>query len=317
MKKGSFDLVSRSGMLRAICGLLYLSVLSLAVYSIDLFYKARERGVSHMDLTPVVAMFLCMAGCQLIHIALNHKHERYSTWIYGMEVFVFLLCAALVEFSKQNSLAPWTKAEESPSDLVFYHVTMIYAIAQIVGRILCIARDGTNQSLALNGIAILFLALFAWHRQLLELLFLIAVQTMFHVTTISFATVDMSTLRKIIKKTYAVEILFGIILMIVSVSVILPHFEKQIKSFSDALWYCFAIVTTIGFGDMSATTPIGRFLSVVLGIHGIIVVSLITSIIVNFYSETKDGGETTAGGEAAPREDVAQVRHFLLRRRKK
>ena len=31
-----------------------------------------------------------------------------------------------------------------------------------------------------------------------------------------------------------------------------------------------------------------RVLSVVLGIYGIIVVALITSIIINFYSETKD-----------------------------
>lgn len=32
----------------------------------------------------------------------------------------------------------------------------------------------------------------------------------------------------------------------------------------------------------------GRFLSVILGIYGIIVVALITSVIVNFYNEVKD-----------------------------
>ena len=46
-------------------------------------------------------------------------------------------------------------------------------------------------------------------------------------------------------------------------------------------------MTTIGFGDITAVTVKGRVLSVILGMYGIIVVSLITSIIVNFYGEMK------------------------------
>jgi voltage-gated potassium channel Kch len=77
------------------------------------------------------------------------------------------------------------------------------------------------------------------------------------------------------------------VLLIVAFSLVFPHLEEGIATFNDALWYCFAIVTTIGFGDFSAVTPIGRLLSVILGLYGIIVVALITSIIVNFYGEMK------------------------------
>ena len=45
-------------------------------------------------------------------------------------------------------------------------------------------------------------------------------------------------------------------------------------------------MTTIGFGDFAATSLIGRILTVFLGIYGLIVVAVITSIIVNFYNET-------------------------------
>ena len=62
--------------------------------------------------------------------------------------------------------------------------------------------------------------------------------------------------------------------------------EPQITNFGDGLWYCFAVVTTIGFGDIAAQTLIGRIVTVVLGLYGLIVVALITSIIVNFYNET-------------------------------
>ena len=47
------------------------------------------------------------------------------------------------------------------------------------------------------------------------------------------------------------------------------------------------MVTTIGFGDVTVSSFLGRLISVVLGVYGIIVVALITSIIVNFYGEIK------------------------------
>ena len=103
----------------------------------------------------------------------------------------------------------------------------------------------------------------------------------------AFSNIRMDILKRIIKKTYAVEILAGILILIIAFSLILPAFEPGIGGFGDALWYCFAIVTTVGFGDMYATSFIGRILSVILGLYGIIVVSLITSIIVNFYGEVK------------------------------
>ncbi len=83
------------------------------------------------------------------------------------------------------------------------------------------------------------------------------------------------------------EIIAGLGLMMVAFSYVLTFTDEVFKTFWDALWYCFAIVTTIGFGDLAATSPLGRLLSVILGIYGIIVVALITSIIVNFYGEMK------------------------------
>ena len=129
---------------------------------------------------------------------------------------------------------------------------------------------------------------------------MIDVQRVASIVPLAFSSVRMDVLKRIIKKTYAAEILIGILLLIVAISLILPAFEPGINNFGDALWYCFAIVTTIGFGDIYATSAMGRILSVVLGLYGIIVVSLITSIIVNFYGEMKkeeDAGGGDSGGK--------------------
>ena len=107
-----------------------------------------------------------------------------------------------------------------------------------------------------------------------------------HAIAMVFSGIRKTTIISILRKTYSIEILYGLVILIVATSLVLTVMEDNM-SIGDALWYCFAIVTTIGFGDITATTIIGRVLSVILGIYGIIVVALITSIIVNFYNETK------------------------------
>ena len=102
----------------------------------------------------------------------------------------------------------------------------------------------------------------------------------------SFSKIHLKTLLNILRKTFAFEILLGLVSLIISFSFVF-HINEGL-SYGDALWYCFALVTTIGFGDVTVASPLSRVLSVLLGIYGIILVALITSIIVNFYNETKD-----------------------------
>ena len=109
--------------------------------------------------------------------------------------------------------------------------------------------------------------------------------TLASIFTVVFVQIHLDALIRIIRKTFALEILLGMLLLIFAFSYVLEAVEESIPTFLDALWYCFAIVTTIGFGDITAATLLGRILSVILGIYGIIVVALITSVIVNFYGE--------------------------------
>ncbi len=65
-----------------------------------------------------------------------------------------------------------------------------------------------------------------------------------------------------------------------------PYQSYRFISVQCRSWYCFAVVTTIGFGDITVTTLIGKILTVILGLYGLVVVAVITSIVVNFYNET-------------------------------
>ena len=116
--------------------------------------------------------------------------------------------------------------------------------------------------------------------------FIIAFSAFIEVTFSSFSQLKVKVLFKIIINTYALEVIFGLITMIIAFSLIIINYEENITNFPDALWYCFAVVTTIGFGDFVATSTVGRILTVILGIYGVFVVAILTSIIVNFYNET-------------------------------
>ena len=184
-------------------------------------------------------------------------------------------------------------------------VSVISAAALIAGRILAVVHDHRVRTIILNVLAAAVIVYCAVTIVFMfALLFLLSV---FALLGIVFSRISFSVLKGIVVKTHAAEIIFGLLLLIVTFSLLLTFFEPNMGNFKDALWYCFAIVTTIGFGDLTAVTDFGRILSVILGAYGIIVVALITSIIVNFYGEMKTSPEADSGDAAEENEPSPTV----------
>ena len=100
--------------------------------------------------------------------------------------------------------------------------------------------------------------------------------------TIKFSKIKIFV--EILAKTHTLDVLLCLLAMIIGFSFLFPMFEESIPSYWDAMWYCFAVITTIGFGDFYAVTLIGRVLTVFLGIYGIVTVAILTSVIVNYYN---------------------------------
>ena len=116
----------------------------------------------------------------------------------------------------------------------------------------------------------------------------IFVITLIGVLKFVFSRIQLKEMTKILKKTYALEVLYGLVVLVISFSFIFFTLEPTMTNYGDALWFSFATITTIGYGDYSATSYITRILAVILGIYGILVVAILTSVVVNFYNETKN-----------------------------
>ena len=236
--------------------------------------------------------------------------------IYLLWIFVFIGLLSVVVFLKERTKINAIKcvtlividiilgiialfADKNP--FIFSLIAGIYCVSIIVSRVFNILANRSIRSIILNGLVILLAVLIGTGmiisptdgaeqvQQLvtMECVF-IAVVSFMEAMSVALMELKIKVLLKIVVSTFSLEVLLGLLIMMVAFSFILAAVEPQevIGSFTDGLWYCFAIVTTIGFGDIVATTAIGRILTVILGIYGLIVVAVITSIIVNFYNET-------------------------------
>lgn len=75
----------------------------------------------------------------------------------------------------------------------------------------------------------------------------------------------------------------AILLFIIPIPIIM--IEPEIKNFPDALWWAIVTTTTVGYGDISPITPIGRALAVVLMLVGIGIIGTFTSAITNYLNK--------------------------------
>lgn len=91
-------------------------------------------------------------------------------------------------------------------------------------------------------------------------------------------------LWNIIRVTGADVIFYGFLAVYACAALLLPLFEPAIPRVGDAFWYLFVSFTTIGFGDLVAVSVVGRLITVVVSLYGILVVALATGVIVGFYN---------------------------------
>ena len=259
----------------------------------------------------VTALVLCFSVLTILSVSKYDYHEapKYLFW-----VFVFLGVIRLFDFIKERTKLSLIRfismfvfdvalgimvffAKDNP--YIFSLTAGLYSLTIIISRVFKLIENHRVRDIVFNALIIVFCVLMAiglFQKVsddkigaviLIECLF-IAGTAFIEVAAIAFAQLKLKVLFKIIVRTYALEVLFGLLTLMVAFSLVLMQVEEEMTNFGDALWYCFAVVTTIGFGDIKAVTLTGRLLSVILGMYGIIVVAVITSIIVNFYNESSN-----------------------------
>lgn len=92
-------------------------------------------------------------------------------------------------------------------------------------------------------------------------------------------------LLSILKQTNGSKILISFVFALFITAGFIQYFEPGINTYGDSLWYCFTAVSSIGFGDFTAVTGIGRVLTVYISLHAILILAIIPGIVVSYYME--------------------------------
>ena len=280
---------------------------------------SRSKGTSLSE--DILRIILIVLGCVFSAIVLSFSVLAMSAIQEGNQdlasrhllvIFVVLGLSRLVTFFKERTKISFYRfvtllvfdialgiltmfAKDNPN--LYSICAGSYCLTIILSRVFKIFENRNLRSYIFNGIIIAIATLLAIglyipndYTKTADIVLLIcaivAVSAFVEVVSNASSYLKVKVLFKIILRTYALEVILGLFTMMVAASILLTLYEDTITTFPDALWYSFAVVTTIGFGDFAAQTPIGRILTVMLGVYGIIVVAVITSIIVNFYNET-------------------------------
>jgi voltage-gated potassium channel len=81
-------------------------------------------------------------------------------------------------------------------------------------------------------------------------------------------------------------IIFTLLAVLVADAVAYAYFEKI--DFGDALYFTLVTGLTIGYGDISPVTLIGRIVAIVTGLQGILITGLITAVAVFALRKTME-----------------------------
>ena len=219
----------------------------------------------------------------LLFLVKDTKKDRLRASLVGL----LYIAAMIVGFLSANSY------------ILLYLATFFVVGAMIINQLLLIDFKTDKKASLTNVLVAIMLTLFLValivtmkpedaHNSPLVIVFLFLFLAFKKLIFPSLKLERIKLLLKILIETHTIDVIICLVSFMIVFSFILPRFESingNITTFWDALWYCFTVVTTIGFGDFYATSLVGRILTVILGIYGIVVVAIITSVVVNFYNE--------------------------------
>ncbi|EIM05187.1 putative potassium channel subunit [Planococcus antarcticus DSM 14505] len=130
---------------------------------------------------------------------------------------------------------------------------------------------------------------------------------------------------KLLKINGLDKILSVAMILLFLIPIPIVFLEPSIETFADALWWAVVTTTTVGYGDLSPETPVGRFLAVILMLVGIGIIGTLTSAITSFFNKKEIKGhdkqlleilKTIEEIESLSKEDLEIIDLYIKRKEK-
>jgi voltage-gated potassium channel len=201
--------------------------------------------------------------------SMDDFYHRYARWLYTFEAVSTLI------FTVEYVLRLWSCVESA--DARFR--------APVRGRL----RYAVTPMMLVDLVAILPFYLSAWVG--IDLLFLRVFRLfrIFKLTRYSPAMGLLTTVLRREARTFgAAMFILGIILVFAASGIYLVEHESQPEAFGSipaAMWWAVATLTTVGYGDVTPVTPLGKLFGASVTIVGVGMVALPAGILASAFSD--------------------------------
>lgn len=108
-------------------------------------------------------------------------------------------------------------------------------------------------------------------------------------------------LNKIFRKTNIANVFYVVAAIVIAVAVSFHLVEHQ--SYMNSFYWAIITVSTVGYGDVSAHTTLGKLLSILMALGGVGMFGVLTSSITSYFQEENE----------ALQEEVAEMKQQLNR----
>lgn len=117
----------------------------------------------------------------------------------------------------------------------------------------------------------------AWFARIFRLLRLLGIGSRF-----------LKPVYRIFKTNGLDKILIFSLIMVFLIPIPVVFVEPEINTIADGLWWAIVTMTTVGYGDFSPATGLGRLLAVVLMLTGLGIIGIFTSAVTSYFSKAPE-----------------------------
>lgn len=92
-------------------------------------------------------------------------------------------------------------------------------------------------------------------------------------------------IKRLLDATYLDKVIAILIIIVICSTIVLYYYDPSVTNFFDALWFVFQTITTVGYGDIVPSSPIGQLVGFVLLIVGVLAFSILTASFAYVFNE--------------------------------
>ncbi|WP_407386063.1 potassium channel family protein [Ruminococcus sp.] len=90
---------------------------------------------------------------------------------------------------------------------------------------------------------------------------------------------------RLLVRTGTVKVAIAYLILLCIGGVALSFIEPQVHGIFEGVYFCFIASTTVGFGDIVPVTVLGRIITIIVTLAGILTVAMVPGVVVAYYTE--------------------------------